>query len=45
MVGLYMDPPEHAVVFSFDEKTQVQALDRTQPSLADETRPSRDDDP
>ena len=33
IVGLYMDPPERAVVFSFDEKTQVQALDRTQPSL------------
>ena len=31
--GLYLDPPERAVVFSFDEKTQVQALDRTQPSL------------
>ena len=28
-----MNPPERAVVFSFDEKTQVQALDRTQPSL------------
>ena len=33
IVGLYMNPPERAVVFSFDEKTQVQALDRTQPSL------------
>jgi transposase len=33
VVGLYMRPPERAVVFSFDEKTQVQALDRTQPSL------------
>ena len=33
VVGLYMDPPEKAMVFSFDEKTQVQALDRTQPSL------------
>ena len=33
VVGLYLDPPETAVVFSFDEKTQVQALDRTQPSL------------
>ena len=33
VVGLYMHPPERAVVFSFDEKTQVQALDRTQPSL------------
>ena len=33
VVGLYMDPPEHAVVFSVDEKSQVQALDRTQPGL------------
>jgi transposase len=33
VVGLYMNPPQRAVVFSFDEKTQVQALDRTQPSL------------
>ena len=33
VVGLYLNPPERAVVFSFDEKTQVQALDRTQASL------------
>jgi transposase len=33
VVGLYMNPPKRAVVFSFDEKTQCQALDRTQPSL------------
>src|SRR5262245_12512523 len=33
VVGLYLNPPERAMVFSFDEKTQVQALDRTQPSL------------
>jgi transposase len=33
VVGLYLDLTEWAVVFSFDEKTQVQALDRTQPSL------------
>ncbi len=33
VIGLYVDPPERAVVFSFDEKTQIQALDRTQPSL------------
>jgi hypothetical protein len=33
VVGLYMNPPRKAVVFSFDEKTQCQALDRTQPSL------------
>lgn len=33
IVGLYLDPPDGAVVLSFDEKTQVQALDRTQPLL------------
>src|ERR1039457_401892 len=33
VVGLYVNPPERAVVFSFDEKTQAQAPDRTQPSL------------
>jgi transposase len=39
VVGLYLDPPERAVVLSFDEKTQCQALDRTQPSLP--LRPGR----
>ena len=33
IVGLYMNPPAHAVVVSIDEKTQIQALDRTQPGL------------
>ncbi|CDM23942.1 putative transposase [Castellaniella defragrans 65Phen] len=33
VVGLYMAPPENAVVLSVDEKTQIQALDRTQPML------------
>jgi len=33
IVGLYMNPPENAVVLSVDEKTQIQALDRTQPGL------------
>jgi transposase len=33
IVGLYMNPPEHAVVLCCDEKSQVQALDRTQPGL------------
>ena len=33
VVGLYLDPPDGAVVLSVDEKTQVQALDRTQPLL------------
>jgi transposase len=31
--GLYVDPPAHAVVLSLDEKSQIQALDRTQPGL------------
>ena len=39
VVGLYMNPPERAAVFCFDEKTQCQALDRTQPSLP--MRPGR----
>ena len=33
IVGLYISPPEHAVVFSCDEKSQIQALDRSQPGL------------
>ena len=33
VVGLYFDPPERAVVLCMDEKSQIQALDRTQPSL------------
>jgi len=33
VVGLYLNPPENAVVFCMDEKSSVQALDRTQPSL------------
>ena len=33
IVGLYLDPPAHAVVLSIDEKSQIQALDRTQPGL------------
>ena len=33
IVGLYMNPPEHAVVLCVDEKAQIQALDRTQPLL------------
>ena len=31
VVGLYMNPPENALVLSVDEKTQIEALDRTQP--------------
>ena len=33
IVGLYLSPPEHAIVLCVDEKSQVQALDRTQPGL------------
>ena len=33
VVGLYLDPPEHALVLCADEKSQIQALDRTQPGL------------
>ena len=33
IIGLYMSPPEHAIVLSCDEKSQIQALDRTQPGL------------
>jgi transposase len=33
IIGLYLNPPEHAIVLSVDEKSQIQALDRTQPGL------------
>jgi transposase len=33
IVGLYVHPPDHAIVLSVDEKSQIQALDRTQPGL------------
>ena len=33
IVGLYLDPPDRALVLSVDEKSQIQALDRTQPGL------------
>lgn len=33
VVGLYVDPPAHTAVLSIDEKSQIQALDRTQPGL------------
>ena len=33
VVGLYVDPPAHAVVMSVDDKSKIQALDRTQPGL------------
>ena len=42
IVGLYLNPPEHAVVFSFDEKPQIQALERAQQILPmDLGRPER----
>ena len=44
VVGLYLNPPEKAVVLCVDEKSSVQALDRTQPSLP-MARGGRDDDP
>ena len=39
IVGLYLNPPEHAMVLCLDEKSQIQALDRTQPGLP--LRPGR----
>ena len=33
VVGIYLNPPQHAIVLCVDEKTQIQALDRTQPCL------------
>ena len=38
IVGLYINPPEHALVLSVDEKSQIQALDRTQPGLPARSR-------
>ena len=44
--GLYVNPPARAVVLAASTReTQCQALDRTQPSLHDETGPRRNDDP
>jgi len=48
IIGLYVSPPEHAVVLSCDENSRVQALDRTQPGAAgpaDEAWALRHDDP
>ncbi len=44
IVGLYISPPEHAIVLCGDEKSQIQALDRTQPCCRSR-RALRDDDP
>ena len=41
IVGLYVDPPAHAVVLSVDEKSQIQALDRTAPMLPVRPGPAR----
>ena len=41
IVGLYMNPPDKAIVLSVDEKSQIQALDRTQPILAAAARTAR----
>ena len=45
VVGLYVDPPAHAVVLSVDEKSQIQALDRNPARPADEEGPGRNCDP
>jgi hypothetical protein len=45
IVGLYVNPPVHAVVLSVDEKSQIQALDRTQPGLPAQEGPRRNHDP
>ena len=44
VVGLYLDPPAHSLVLSVDEKSQIQALDRTQPGLPMK-KAGRDNDP
>ena len=41
VVGLYINPPEHAVVLCVDEKTGIQALDRTEPRVPMQPRPRR----
>ena len=45
VVGLYLNPPEKAIVLCMDEKSSVQALDRTQASLPLSAGSGRDDDP
>jgi hypothetical protein len=44
VVGLSMNPPERALVLCVDEKSQIQALDRTQPGLPIKKGPGPDDD-
>ena len=43
--GLYLNPPDKAVVLCVDEKSQIQALQRTQPGLPMKKGPLWDDDP
>ena len=45
VVGLYLNPPEHAIVLCMDEKSQIQALDRTPAVAADQTGAGGNDDP
>jgi hypothetical protein len=45
IVGLYMDPPKHAVVVSIDEESRIQALDRKQPRSDAQARKMRDNHP
>jgi len=45
VVGLYVNPPQQAMVLCVDEKSQIQALDRTQPGPALEKRALRNHDP
>jgi transposase len=45
IVGLYLDPPDKALVLCVDEKSQIQALDRTQPVLSNAARAGRASDP
>ena len=45
VVGLYLNPPDKAVVLCMDEKSQIQALDRTQPTLPMKPGPGRHHDP
>ena len=45
VVGLYLDPPENAIVLCVDEKSQIQALNRTQPILPGPARTAREGHP
>ena len=45
VVGLYLNPPDKAIVLCVDEKSQIQALNRTQPGLAAQEGPLRNHDP